>query len=504
MPYTLQSQISFFNLFNHDYKMSKVIDSSDMKLQNKDMSKDTVSLKTKVRVTKSTITKKNNGVNNYIKIAAFLWILGVIILALKMVLETIIFSYKLSFYKKVREHEEIDMLRECKNKVGVKKRISVYRTNLVRVPGIFGIFRPKLLIPPNLEKRIEKDELKYIMFHEIAHIKRKDIELNCLVSIIQVIHWFNPVLWYAFYKMSIDREIACDALAMSALGENQSLNYGMTILKTVKRFKSNKVVYGMESFANNKYEVKRRIKMISKFKKRSYKFSIVAVVILVVVGAITLTNSKSIGLTGKNDSHKIAENKSQPKVKVSKDANTTNTTNTTNAGNAAVKSSEAVNQTDKLKSNSANTDSQNNNVVGDATQKQTSSSNSDSTQDITGEVKNYILNGQNNNLSSAERLNWSKRFLDQVDIEGLYKKYTAAGGSSSNIQDFANYITLNAPAQNNWEELFEKDYHDLYNKDIQVAKYVYLGNDLYQVYTNQNGTEVPDVVVSSRTGYFHG
>lgn len=492
MPYTPQSQISFFNLFNNNYAMSKVINSSDMKMRNKNISKDTVRLETKVGVPKSTITKKNNGVNNYIEIAALLWVLVVSILVLKIVLPTIVFSYKLSFYKEVREHDVLDMLRECKNKVGVKKRISIYKTNLVKVPGIFGIFRPKLLLPSNLEKRIEKDELKYIMFHEISHVKRRDIEINCLVSIIQVIHWFNPVLWYAFYKMSVDREIACDALAMSAIGENQSSNYGMTILKTVRSFKSNKVVYGMESFANNKYEVKRRIKMISKFKKKSYKVSIVALVILVVVGAITLTNSKNIGLAGTNGSHKIVENKSQAKVKNSEDTNKTN---------AVVKSSETSNETDKLKSNSTKAVTENKNVVSAVPQKQASSSNSD--QEITGKVKDYILNGQNN-LSSAERLNWSKRFLDQVDIDSLYKKYTAAGGNSSNVKDFAKYITLNAPAQSNWQELFKKDYHDAYNEDIQVTKYVYLGDNLYQVYTNKNGNEVPYVVVSSRTGYFHG
>lgn len=492
MPYTPQSQISFFNLFNNNYAMGKVINSSDMKMGNKNISKNTVNLETKVSVPKSTITKKNNGVNNYIEIAAFLWILVVIILALKMVIATILFSYKLSFYKEVRENDVLDMLRECKNKVGVKKRISIYRTNLVKVPGIFGIFRPKLLLPFNLEKRIDKDELKYIMFHEISHIKRKDIEINCLVSIIQAIHWFNPVLWYAFYKMGIDREIACDALAISAIGENQSSNYGMTILKTVRRFKTTKVVYGMESFANNKYEVKRRIKMISKFKKKSYKFSIVAVVVLVAVGAITLTNSKNLGLAGTKGSHKIVENKSQVKVKKSKDTNKINTT---------VKSSETSNETDKLESNSTKAVSENKNVVSTAPQKQTSSSNSD--QEITGKVKDYILNGQNN-LSSAQSLNWSKRFLDQVDIESLYKKYTAAGGNSSNVKDFAKYITLNAPAQSNWQELFKKDYQDVFNKSIQVSKYVYLGDDLYQVYIDINGKEVPHVVVSSRTGYFHG
>ena len=130
-------------------------------------------------------------------------------------------------------------------------------------------------------------------------------------------------------------------------------------------------------------------------------------------------------------------------------------------------------------------------------------SSDNSSQNIYEKVKDYIINGQNN-LSDAERLNWSKRFLDQVNLEDLYKKYTYSGGDANNVQDFAKYITLNAPPSNNWKELFEKDYYDLYGKTLKITKIVNLGDDLYQIYINQNGSEVPFVVVSSRTGYFHG
>lgn len=131
------------------------------------------------------------------------------------------------------------------------------------------------------------------------------------------------------------------------------------------------------------------------------------------------------------------------------------------------------------------------------------SSSDNSSQDIYKKVKDYIINGQNN-LSNAERLNWSKRFLDQVNLQYLHKKYTHSGGDANNIQDFAKYITLNAPPAKNWEALFKKDFYDLYGKTLKITKVVNLGDDLYQIYINQNGSEVPLVVVSSRTGYFHG
>ncbi|WP_051624333.1 hypothetical protein [Clostridium akagii] len=132
-------------------------------------------------------------------------------------------------------------------------------------------------------------------------------------------------------------------------------------------------------------------------------------------------------------------------------------------------------------------------------------SNSNTVNDTVVKVKDYILNGQNN-LSSAERLNWSKRFLEQVDIANLYKQYTTTEGNPSNIniKDFAKYITFNAPIQNNWQELFKEDLNDQYGPKVTVVKFVHLSDFLYQTYINQEGSEVPFVVVSARTGYFHG
>lgn len=121
--------------------------------------------------------------------------------------------------------------------------------------------------------------------------------------------------------------------------------------------------------------------------------------------------------------------------------------------------------------------------------------------DISEKVKDYIINGQNDK-SEAEKYKWSTRFLNEVDIESLYNQYISAGNNAENIEDFAKYITLNAPILSNWEELFKSDLKETYGEE--VVKLEHLEGDLYQAYVNKDGSEVPFVVVSSRTGYFHG
>lgn len=120
---------------------------------------------------------------------------------------------------------------------------------------------------------------------------------------------------------------------------------------------------------------------------------------------------------------------------------------------------------------------------------------------ISEKVKNYILNGQGDK-SNAESLLWSKTFLDRVDVDSLYKKYLAGGGKADDIEKVAKYVTLNAPIQNDWQDMFKKDLYSMYGQT--VVRLEPLGNNMYQAYVKINGSEVPYVTVSARTGYFHG
>lgn len=152
-------------------------------------------------------------------------------------------------------------------------------------------------------------------------------------------------------------------------------------------------------------------------------------------------------------------------------------------------------------SNSNLEENDNSKDTNEISQNNTSDNSNSLNENISEKVKDYIINGQENK-SEAKKLKWNKRFLNEVNIEDLYSKYIKDGGNEEDIEELATYVTLNAPILSNWEELFKKDLYDTYNEE--VVKLEHLEGDLYQAYVNKNGSEVPFVVVSSRTGYFHG
>lgn len=125
---------------------------------------------------------------------------------------------------------------------------------------------------------------------------------------------------------------------------------------------------------------------------------------------------------------------------------------------------------------------------------------------IVDNVKDYILNEQEE-VAEANKLNWSKAFLEEVDVNSLYEKYVAEDGDINSVSDFAKYITLNAPIKDDWEELFKADFAKAYDDEIvkiEALEEEEEDEDLYQVYVSKDGQDVPFVTVSARTGYFHG
>lgn len=116
-------------------------------------------------------------------------------------------------------------------------------------------------------------------------------------------------------------------------------------------------------------------------------------------------------------------------------------------------------------------------------------------------TRDYLLSGQSD-LPSAEQLHWSPSFLEKTDFEANYRAYLDTGGEKDDVISYADYLTENAPAPDNWKELFEKDLLEAY--DVTPARYEDLGGGIYQVYVERGGSDIAYVTVNSRTGWYHG
>jgi hypothetical protein len=133
--------------------------------------------------------------------------------------------------------------------------------------------------------------------HELSHIKRHDLLFNGLAMAIQVIYWFNPLIWYAIRQMKQDCEIACDAAALAALKPEDHKKYGQTIISLLQLLSEPHWAPGTLSFVS-KFNA-RRIIMISTFKKTTITWSVaVLTLILLLVAGCSSLNKPSNPVSG--------------------------------------------------------------------------------------------------------------------------------------------------------------------------------------------------------------
>jgi hypothetical protein len=136
-----------------------------------------------------------------------------------------------------------------------------------------------------------------------------DVLLNWLTTLLQVLHWFNPVIWFAFARMRADREEACDALALARGASNDRAAYGATILKLVSGLGSTRPAPGLVGISEGKSNLKHRIRMITSH-RNPRRGSFLAVMILLTLSLVSLTDARAtrdLEETGGVESQEAAE-----------------------------------------------------------------------------------------------------------------------------------------------------------------------------------------------------
>jgi hypothetical protein len=162
----------------------------------------------------------------------------------------------------------------------------------VSTPALHGLFRPKLLLPRGFTTRFSAAELRFVFLHELAHLKRRDLWLNWLMAVLQLAHWFNPLIWFGFSRWRADRESVCDAMALEAAGEEHKEQYGRTILRLLETFTRPVSTPGLVGILEDKHQLRERIRLISIYVPAN-RWSRTALVVAVGLAVIGLTDAQN-------------------------------------------------------------------------------------------------------------------------------------------------------------------------------------------------------------------
>ena len=153
---------------------------------------------------------------------------------------------------------------------------NIFLSDKVDSPAVYGIFRPKIIIPESYKEM----ELEYIIRHEKTHIRRLDNLWRIVGVLTACIHWFNPLSWVFLKAFLTDLELACDEMAVSGYDIDKRKEYARTLLKC-----SQSKSLLVSAFGGAK--VRTRIENVLSYKKMT-AFSAIGFTLLVLVIIFTL------------------------------------------------------------------------------------------------------------------------------------------------------------------------------------------------------------------------
>lgn len=197
-----------------------------------------------------------------------IWIAGMtVMLLLTLHSNRRIFSIKKSL-QVVDDQQLSRLLDDCQRKIGFHKKVVLGHSALIKSPITFGVVRPYIVLPKDIS-HLTKDDLRYILLHELYHSKRKDMLVNYLLGLFRTIYWFNPFVSYFLKEMKTEMEVSCDYAVLKQVDEDEHLHYAEVILKFATLSQRTTSLVVASEISSSYKEVKRRIVTIVDFKRES-------------------------------------------------------------------------------------------------------------------------------------------------------------------------------------------------------------------------------------------
>lgn len=183
--------------------------------------------------------------------------------------------------EKTTNQDILHMFNELKMEMNIKTRVGLKTCFSISSPMMIGFFSPAILLP---DENMAADDLKFILRHELIHLKRNDLWYKTLVLVATAIHWFNPVVYFMARAISIQCEISNDELLVKETSFQQRRQYGETLIGAIRNGANLHTALSTDFYSGGK-TLKTRIFSIMDMTKKKAGIIILCFTIAAVLGS---------------------------------------------------------------------------------------------------------------------------------------------------------------------------------------------------------------------------
>lgn len=266
-PYSFESVLSIFSLTGRTMENFRPFSDEFTTFSSK--------IETPANIPDGTVIENIHAVNSapvLQSIFTFVWLLGIMVLL----------AYSIVSLLKLKS----------KLKCAIHSLNNIYIFDGLKTAFVLGIFSPKIYLPADITAK----EKEYILLHEQTHIRRFDHVIKIISFLVLCVHWFNPLVWIAFFLSAKDMEMSCDEAVIKKLGNDVKKDYSNSLLSLAT---GRHMIYGTP-LAFGEGDTKGRIKNVLNYKKPTFWIILVTVlaIICITVGLISNPLKAKIQIDG--------------------------------------------------------------------------------------------------------------------------------------------------------------------------------------------------------------
>lgn len=152
------------------------------------------------------------------RVAIAVWLSGSVLITIRSLLRVRRFNHLLHASASAPDPDLEEIATTTASRFGLGRVPVIQMTSAQVSPMVWWIGgRVRIILPAQLVERMSREEIRWVIAHELAHVRRRDHCVRWLEWLACVACWWNPVAWWARRNLRINEEICCDALVLSTL-----------------------------------------------------------------------------------------------------------------------------------------------------------------------------------------------------------------------------------------------------------------------------------------------
>lgn len=154
-------------------------------------------------------------VSRFMPLLVAAWLLGLTLFCFRLMLGMFLLEQRRRWRSSELAEHFVKLCQEVQDRVGLEKVIRYMECDWLQAPAVIGWLRPVVMLPATVLTGLSEDQLRAVIAHELAHIKRLDYVANFLQALVEALFFYHPAIWWLGKRIRTERELCCDKIAVS-------------------------------------------------------------------------------------------------------------------------------------------------------------------------------------------------------------------------------------------------------------------------------------------------